>query len=154
MRSPQGIDWCNSLLKSKIKVKDPVCFAPVFITYNKLYLYIASIFCKTSVTSVLYQNNIVINIMIIAVMYTAKSQPTFVDSRRRDDTYGLRSLACIQSQSRTTGDREYLHGNNRRSCCSTLLTKDSFAQFDVSYGIPEGVSKLVGSDQKSAPVTN
>ena len=32
--------------------------------------------------------------------YTAKSQRSFVDSRRRDDTYGLRSLACIQSQSR------------------------------------------------------
>ena len=37
-----------------IKVKYRVCFAPVFITYNKLYMYIASIFCKTSVTSVLY----------------------------------------------------------------------------------------------------
>ena len=33
--------------------------------------------------------------MIIAVMYTAKSQHSFVDSRRRDDTYGIRSLACI-----------------------------------------------------------
>ena len=53
---------------------------------------------------------------IVAVMYTAKSQHSFVDSRRRDDTYGFRSLACIQSQSRTTGDLEYLHGNNRRSC--------------------------------------
>ena len=38
----------------------------------------------------------------------AKSQHSFVDSRRRDDTYGLRSLACIQSQSRTTGDLEYI----------------------------------------------
>ena len=37
-----------------IKVKDRVCVAPVFITYNKLYMYIASICCKTSVTSVLY----------------------------------------------------------------------------------------------------
>ena len=37
-----------------IKVKDRVCFAPVFITYNKLYMCIASICCKTSVTSVLY----------------------------------------------------------------------------------------------------
>ena len=46
----------------------------------------------------------------------AKSQHSFVDSRRRDDTYGFRSLACIQSQSRMTGDLEYLHGNNRRSC--------------------------------------
>ena len=35
--------------------------------------------------------------------YTAKSQHSFVDSRRRDDTYGLRSLACIQSQSRQSG---------------------------------------------------
>ena len=37
-----------------LKVKDRVCFALVFITYNKLYMYIASISCKTSVTSVLY----------------------------------------------------------------------------------------------------
>ena len=36
------------------KVKDRVCFAPVFITYNKLYMYIASMCCQTSVTSVLY----------------------------------------------------------------------------------------------------
>ena len=36
------------------KVKDRVCFAPVFITYNKLYMYIASIFCKTSISLVLY----------------------------------------------------------------------------------------------------
>ena len=99
-------------------------------------------------------NKIVINIMIIAVMYTAKSQHSFVDPRRRDDTYGLRSLACIQSQSCTMGDLEYLLGNNRRSCWSTLLTKDSSAQLDVSYRIPEGVSKLVGSDQKSARATN
>ena len=40
--------------EQRFKVKDRVCFAPVFITYNKLYMYIASIFCKTSVTSVLY----------------------------------------------------------------------------------------------------
>ena len=37
-----------------INVKDRVCFAPVFITYNKLYMYIASVCCKTSLTSVLY----------------------------------------------------------------------------------------------------
>ena len=37
-----------------LKVKDRVCFAPIFITYNKLYMYIASICCKTSVTSVLH----------------------------------------------------------------------------------------------------
>ena len=100
---------------SCFKVKDRVCFASVFITYNKLYV---RIFCKTSVTLVLYHYQIVINnnIMIIAVMYTAKSQHSFVDSQRRDDTYGLRSLACIQSQSCTTGDLEYLHGNNRRLC--------------------------------------
>ena len=61
-------------------------------------------------------NKIVINIMIIEVMYTVKSQHSFVDSRRRDDTSRFRSLAGIQSQSRTTGDLEYLHGNNRRSC--------------------------------------
>ena len=36
------------------KVKDRVCFAPVFIPYNTLYMYIASICCKTSVTPVLY----------------------------------------------------------------------------------------------------
>ena len=40
--------------KMAFKVKDRVCFAPVFITYNTLYMYIASIFGKTSVTSVLY----------------------------------------------------------------------------------------------------
>ena len=134
-----------------VKVKDRVCFAPVFITYT----YIASIFfAKLVLHRPSIINKIVINIMIIAVMYTAKSQHSFVDSRRRDDTYGLRSLACIQSQSRTTGDLEYLHGNNRRSCWSTLLTKDSSAQLDVSYRIPEGVSKLMGSDQKSARATN
>ena len=99
-------------------------------------------------------NKIVINIMIIAVMYTSKSQHSFGDSRRRDDIYRIRSQACIQSQSRTTGDLEYLHGNNRRSCWSTLLTKDSSAQLDARYRIPERVSKLVGSDQKSARATN
>ena len=105
-----------SVLKH-IKVKDRVCFAPVFIIYNNLYMYIASIFfAKLVLHQSSITNKIVINIMIIAVMYTAKSQHSFVDSRRRDDMYGLRSLACIQSQSRTTGDLEYLHGNNRRSC--------------------------------------
>ena len=97
-----------------IKVKDRVCFAPVFITYNKLYMYIYSkhLFAKLVLHRPSIINKIVINIMIIAVMYTAKSQHSFVDSRRRDDTYGLRSLACIQIQSRTMGDLEYLHGNN------------------------------------------
>ena len=103
-----------------LKVKYRVCFAPVFITYNKLYMcraYIASIcFAKLVLHRSSIINKIVINIMIIAVMYTAKSQNSFVDSRRRNDTYGLRSLACVQRQSRTTGDLEYLHGNNRRSC--------------------------------------
>ena len=42
------------VLIGMLKVKDRVCFAPVFITYNKLYMYVACIFCKTSVTSVLY----------------------------------------------------------------------------------------------------
>ena len=37
-----------------IKVNDRVCLARVFITYNKWYMYIASIVCKTTVTSVLY----------------------------------------------------------------------------------------------------
>ena len=48
--------WAAELAQFQlnIKVKDRVCFAPVFITYNKLYMYIASIFGKTSVTSVLY----------------------------------------------------------------------------------------------------
>ena len=36
------------------KVNDRVCLARVFITYKKLYMYIASIVCKTNVTSVLY----------------------------------------------------------------------------------------------------
>ena len=89
-------------------------------------MYIASIFFANLVlhlSSII--NKIVINIMIIEVMYTVKSQHSFVDSRRRDDTYRFIRLAGIQSQSRTTGDLEYLHGNNRGSCRSTLLTKDS-----------------------------
>ena len=36
------------------KVNDRVCLARVFITYNKLNMYIASIVYKTNVTSVLY----------------------------------------------------------------------------------------------------
>ena len=39
-------------------------------------------------------NKIVINIMIIEVMYTAKSTHSFVDSRPRDDICRIRSLAC------------------------------------------------------------
>ena len=57
-------------------------------------------------SSIIYK--IVINIMIIAVIYTAKSQHSFVDSWRRDDIYRFRSLACIQSQSRTTSDLVYI----------------------------------------------
>ena len=59
-------------------------------------MYIASILCAELVlhwSSII--NTIVINIMIIAVMYTSKSQHSFVDSRRRDDTYGLRSLGWV-----------------------------------------------------------
>ena len=37
-----------------LKVKDRVCFSPVFITYNKLRYVHSKHFCKTSVTSVLY----------------------------------------------------------------------------------------------------
>ena len=108
-----------------INVNERVCFAPVFITYYKLYVYIASIFFAKLVlhrSSII--NKIVIDIMIIEVMYTVKSQHSFVDSRQRDDTCRFRSLAGIQSQSRATGDLEHLLGNNRRSCRSTLLTKD------------------------------
>ena len=48
--------------------------------------------CKTSVTSVLYINKIIINIMIIEVMYTANWPHSFVDSRPHDDIDRIRSL--------------------------------------------------------------
>ena len=54
MRFCMKISFNHILRMYSFKVKDRVCFAPVFITYNKLYMYIGSIFCKTDVTTVLY----------------------------------------------------------------------------------------------------
>ena len=62
------------------------------------YIVIASIFFVAKLVLVLLHrssiiNKIVINIMIIEVMYTAKSPYSFVDSRPRDVIDRIRSLA-------------------------------------------------------------
>ena len=82
------------LYDKSFKVKDRVCFAPVFITYNKLYVPSKHFFAKLVLHRSSIINKIVINIMIIEVMYTAKSPHSFVDSRPRDDIDRIRSLAC------------------------------------------------------------
>ena len=60
-------------------------------------MYIASILCKLVLHRSSIIKNIVINIMIIEVMYTAKSPHSFVDSRPGDVIDRICTLASIQS---------------------------------------------------------
>ena len=57
-------------------------------------MYIASIFAKLMLHRSSIINKIVINIMLIKVMYKAKSPHRFVDSRSGDVIDRIRSPAC------------------------------------------------------------
>ena len=69
-----GLVWCYGQGKFRVRVRIRVRVVNMF-----------GVMVTSDRSSII--NKIVINIMRIAVIYTAKSQHSFVDSRRRDDTY-------------------------------------------------------------------
>ena len=91
-------------------------------------------------------NKIVINIMIIEVMYKAKLPHTFVDSRSRGVIARIRRMVGYTESVKHGGRPRGSMCDDYRSY-GQIIVAPSLTSSAECLSLPEGGSKLVGSDQ-------